>query len=96
MAAVIAHEIAHNTKMHAIQMIRKEKNLSIPVLLSMLAAIFARSETAIQAAQIVSRVVEVLILGYSRDMEREADEAAFTYLLRSGYNPIGLLTFFEK
>lgn len=96
LAAVIAHEIAHNTRMHAIQMIRKENRLSIPVLLAMLAAVFIRGETATQAAQIVSQVVQVLMLGYSRDMEREADEAAFSYLLRAGYNPVGLLTFFEK
>ncbi|MCS7263812.1 MAG: M48 family metallopeptidase [Armatimonadetes bacterium] len=96
LAAVIAHEIAHNTHMHAIQMIRKESRLSIPVLLAMLAAVFIRGDTAAQAAQIVSQVVQVLMLGYSRDMEREADEAAFTYLMRAGYNPVGLLTFFEK
>lgn len=96
LAAVIAHEIAHNTRMHAIQMIRKESRLSIPVLLAMLAAVFIRGEEAAQAAQIVSQVVQVLMLGYSRDMEKEADESAFAYLLRAGYNPVGLLTFFEK
>jgi predicted Zn-dependent protease len=96
LAAVIAHEVAHNTRLHAIRMIRKESQLSIPVLLAMLAAVFARGEAAIQAAQIVSQVVQVLMLGYSRDMEREADEAAFSYLQRAGYNPVGLLTFFEK
>jgi len=96
LAAVLAHEIAHNTRMHAIQMIRKESRLSIPVLLAMLAAVFIRGEASAQAAQIVSQVVQVLMLGYSRDMEREADEAAFTYLQRAGFNPVGLLTFFEK
>ncbi|MFA0741347.1 MAG: hypothetical protein DFNUSKGM_001457 [Candidatus Fervidibacter sacchari] len=96
LAAVIAHEIAHNTRLHAIRMIRKESQLSIPVLLAMLAAVFVRGEATMQAVQIVSQVVQVLMLGYSRDMEREADEAAFSYLQKAGYNPIGLLTFFEK
>ncbi|MFN3420836.1 MAG: M48 family metallopeptidase [Armatimonadota bacterium] len=96
LAAVLAHEIAHNTRLHAIRMIRKESRLSIPVLLAMLAAVFIRGETSMQAAQIVSQVVQVLMLGYSRDMEREADEAAFVYLQRAGFNPVGLLTFFEK
>jgi predicted Zn-dependent protease len=96
LAAVLAHEIAHNTRLHAIRMIRKESRLSIPVLLAMLAAVFIRGETSMQAAQIVSQVVQVLMLGYSRDMEREADETAFVYLQRAGFNPVGLLTFFEK
>lgn len=96
LAAVIAHEIAHNTRLHAIRMIRKESQMSIPVLLAMLAAVFIRGEGAAQAAQIVSQVAQVLMLGYSRDMERESDEAAFGYLQRAGYNPVGLLTFFEK
>lgn len=96
LAAVLAHEIAHNTRLHALRMARKESQLSLPVLLSMLAATFARSEAAAQVAQVVSGVVQVLMLGYSRDMEREADEAAFRYLQRAGYNPVGLLTFFEK
>ncbi|MCX7642521.1 MAG: M48 family metalloprotease [Armatimonadetes bacterium] len=96
LAAVLAHEIAHNTRLHAVRMIEKESRLSIPVLLAMLAAVFIRGETSIQAAQIVSKVVQVFMLGYSRDMEREADEAAFAYLQRAGFNPVGLLTFFEK
>ncbi len=96
LAAVLAHEVAHNTRLHAIRMIRKESQMSLPVLLSMLATIFIRGETSLQAAQVVSQVVQVLMLGYSRDMEREADEAAFRYLLQAGYNPVGLLTFFEK
>ncbi|GBC98576.1 Beta-barrel assembly-enhancing protease [bacterium HR17] len=96
LAAVLAHEIAHNTRLHALRMARKESQLSLPVLLSMLAAVFARGEATAQAAQIVSGVVQVMLLGYSRDMEREADEAAFRYLRQAGYNPVGLLTFFEK
>ncbi len=96
LAAVLAHEIAHNTRLHALRMIRKESQLSLPVLLAMLAAVFVRGETSAQAAQLVSQVVQVLMLGYSRAMEREADEAAFVYLQRAGYNPVGLLTFFEK
>ncbi len=96
LAAVLAHEIAHNTRLHALRMIRKESQLSLPVLLAMLAAVFVQGETPLQVAQIVSQVVQVLMLGYSQDMEREADEAAFRYLLQAGYNPVGLLTFFEK
>ncbi len=96
LAAVLAHEIAHNTRMHAIRMIEKESRLSIPVLLAMLVAVFVRGKASDHAAQIVSKVVQVLMLGYSRDMEREADEAAFVYLRRAGFNPVGLLTFFEK
>lgn len=96
LAAVLAHEIAHNTHLHAIKMIKRESQMSIPVLLAMLAAVFVRGETTAQVAQIVSQVIQVLMLGYSRDMEREADESAFIYLQRAGYNPVGLLTFFEK
>ena len=33
---------------------------------------------------------------FSRDDEREADDYGFRYLLGAGYDPEGLLTFFEK
>jgi Zn-dependent protease with chaperone function len=96
LAAVLAHEIAHNTRLHALRMARKGSQLSLPLLLSMLAAMFSRGEKTAQVAQVVAGVLQVLMLGYSRDMEREADEAAFRYLREAGYNPVGLLTLLEK
>ncbi|MCS7223012.1 MAG: M48 family metalloprotease [Armatimonadetes bacterium] len=95
LAAVIAHEMAHISLFHAVRLIRKESRLSLPALIALIGAIVSRDETSAEVAQMVHLIVQIFRLGYSQEMEREADEAAFTYLLRAGYNPVGLLTFLE-
>jgi beta-barrel assembly-enhancing protease len=34
--------------------------------------------------------------GYTRDAEREADAVAVDYLIRTGYSPQGMVSFFQK
>ncbi len=96
LAAVLAHEVAHISRFHAIRMIRKESRLSVPALVALIGAVLSRGETGAEVAQMVGVVIQILRLGYSRDMEREADEVAFVCLQKAGFNPVGLLTFLEQ
>lgn len=86
LAGVMAHEIAHVEKRHA------AKQYSNQALAG--AAISVGTGGAIQtAAQIANLFVQ---LQYSRGDEYEADTAGIAYAYRAGYDPWGLVRFFEK
>ncbi len=88
-AGVLAHEIAHVTKRHSM------RNLVETTGTYFVFRVFLGD---------VSDLVGVLVRNgryllnqkYSRDHEREADEAGWGYLLAADVNPRGMITFFEK
>ncbi len=108
LAAVMAHEIAHNARMHQIKMSNRENRLMWVDLLTMAGAMLAASGQASEAnrtgdygkvvAPILFKdaVMKGLINRYSIAYEREADTFAFDYLVKTKRNPVGLLTFMER
>lgn len=86
---VLAHEIAHVTKQHGMR--RMIESLGLFLLAQ---ALFG------DASGVWGAVLEngafLLNQSFSRDMERDADETGFAYMLSAGINPSGLLTFFDK
>jgi len=88
LAGVLAHEIAHVEKNHFFKDIRKVQALE----LATIAAIILGGP---EAAVLAQGAAFNLQLQYSRENEAEADAAALIYLPRAGYDPQGLLKFFE-
>jgi predicted Zn-dependent protease len=88
LAGVLAHEIAHVEKNHFFKDIRKVQALE----LATIAAIILGGP---EAAVLAQGAAFNLQLQYSRENEAEADAAALVYLPRTGYDPEGLLKFFE-
>ncbi len=88
LAGVLAHEIAHVEKNHFFKDIRKVQAME----LATIAAILLGGP---EAAVLAQGAALNLQLQYSRENEAEADAAALTYLPRAGYDPEGLLKFFE-
>lgn len=88
MAGVLAHEIAHVQKNH---FFKDQKKIMAMDLATIAAILLAGPEAAVlaQGASINMR------LQYSRQNEEEADATGLIYLRRAGYNPEGLLRFFE-
>jgi len=95
-AAVLAHEIGHVQHKHGLQAIQKSRVTEAVTTLaiegtktfggddiSRLTSTFEDSIADISATLIVN--------GYSRSFERQADVAAVTILQRVGYNPSGLV-----
>jgi predicted Zn-dependent protease len=85
-AGVMAHELAHVEKRHA------AKQYSNQVLVGTLISVGTGGAVE-TAAQIANLFVQ---LQYSRNDEYEADTAGIGYAHRAGFDPWGIVRFFEK
>ena len=94
LAGVMAHEIAHAKRSHVARSIEKA---TVPDLLAKLlgvgVAVAADAPEAMIAAQGVSTSLQ---LAYTRELEAEADEVGAAFLVRAGFDPMGMATFFER
>ncbi|MFA4030326.1 MAG: hypothetical protein GDYSWBUE_001992 [Candidatus Fervidibacterota bacterium] len=95
-AAVLAHEIAHNVLRHALRALEEERKWAPVVIAAIIGATTSSSELARQLPLIVASLIDAVTLGYSRKFEMEADIHGFDYLLKAGFNPVGMLTVLEK
>ena len=98
-ASVLSHEIAHVTQCHIARQIGIQKQMQVPMMIAMAAALLlARSRpdlasgatAAVQGSAIQSQ------LSFSRDFEREADRLGFQTLNGSGFDVRAMAEFFEK
>jgi predicted Zn-dependent protease len=97
-AGVLSHEISHVTQRHVAQMIEKSKRLSIATLAAMVAGILAgRGGAGSQAAVAMANATAgALALKFTREMETDADQNGLHLLIKAGYDPNGMITFFNK
>lgn len=95
-AAVLAHEIAHNVLRHALRALEEERKWAPIVIAAIIGATTSSNEFARQLPLIVAGLIDAVTLGYSRKFEMEADTHGFDYLLKAGFNPVGMLTILEK
>ncbi|MGJ3236979.1 M48 family metallopeptidase [Marivirga sp.] len=86
LAAVLAHELAHAENRHVIKNLVKEIGLNSLIL------IISGGDPVIM--QEITKLV--VSSGFSRNMEREADEYAIQYLKDANINPNRLTQFFLK
>jgi predicted Zn-dependent protease len=96
LAGVISHEIGHVVGRHSAEQMKKAgiANLGLGVLEAILGA---RSGAAAGLAQVGSQIgASAAFMKFSRDDEREADRLGVRNLYDAGYNPAGMVTFFEK
>ncbi len=98
LAGVISHEIAHVMGRHVVQLIERSKRLSIASMAAVIAGALlgGGGKTSEAVAATAMATAEALALKYTREMEIEADQNALNYLIRSGYDPRGLVTFMGK
>jgi predicted Zn-dependent protease len=84
LAFVLAHEIGHLEKKHAV--IRYKRALGLSIFASILIIGSQQSDDSKDdAAALFASVMAIIInQGYSREQEKEADEVAFTHLKRIG------------
>lgn len=98
LAGVLAHEIAHNCTYDALIQAERNKDLFTGSMAAAIAAILlGGSSDTVSTVLVAGEYVRQSVLGgYSIDMETAADAHAVEYLLRTSYNPVGLLTFMER
>jgi predicted Zn-dependent protease len=99
LASVLAHELSHVSQRHIARMIARQDQqapwLLGAMILGMLAA-SANTDVA-NAAVVGSQAVAAQTqLGFSRDMEREADRVGFGVLTGAGFDGHGFVEMFDK
>jgi len=89
LAAVLAHEVGHQCAKHSMKAI--ERGMLVQIFLNKSkAGAIKDNKTALEIANVF------MSLKYSRDDEFEADRYGFNYASITGYNPYGMVTFFQK
>lgn len=99
LAAVLAHEIAHASHRHVMQLIREDEKVQRSVLLpALLAGVLGRMRSddfaGLMTGAHLYRIARVN--RFSQEAETDADLTALEYLRHSPYNPVALLVFMER
>lgn len=98
LAGVLAHEIAHASHHHTMQLVRKQTAVNRIVAIITLAGILANAkaqdlQNLIYGAQLLKTGK---MSGYTMQAEKDADRTAVAYLAKSKYNPEGMLSLMKK
>lgn len=89
LAAVIGHEIAHNTLQHSL---KRQKQSTLAGLASAATAIFTGMPALADLTNVAGTAI---ILGHGRDAELEADKVGARYLAAAGYDPNAMYKMLE-
>jgi len=101
LAAVLAHEISHVTLKHGLSAIKSSR---LTEAFTILGTEVAKEYSPTEVAQLTEAfdgtindiVNKMVVSGYSRSQEFDADEEALRVLYRAGYDPAGLPRFLEN
>jgi predicted Zn-dependent protease len=101
LAAVLAHEIGHVQSKHGLQAIKKSRITTALTTIGVEGTKTFAGEGLATLTQTfgesVTDITKTLVNnGYSRELEREADQAAILILERVGYNPNGLVDMLQE
>jgi len=92
LAGVMGHEIGHVVYRHGAKQFEKVFGYQAILLIG---EILTKKDLS-QLSQYTDFFVSLMLLGYSRKNEFEADNSGVRYSLAAGYDPKGMVDFFEK
>ncbi|MCM8800826.1 MAG: M48 family metallopeptidase [Candidatus Omnitrophica bacterium] len=90
LAGVLGHEIGHIAARHSVK--RLQASLGYQLIMGIVSGVADQQGLF----NVMDVIFDVINLGYSRKDELLADSLAVRYIKRAGFNPYGLITFFEK
>lgn len=104
LAGVIAHELAHVTARHGARLMKRANIAGLFFQMAQIAAIVLTGGLATIGAYYLFQagflglglVLDLSLLGVSREYEAEADQLGAQYAWKAGYDPRGFITFFDK
>ena len=99
LAAVLAHELSHVSQRHIARMISKSEREAPLVLGAMILGLLIAGQSGAGAQALITGSQAVGMasqLGFSRDMEREADRMGLQVFTASGYEPQGFVGMFRQ
>jgi len=96
LAAVIAHEVAHNQLKHSLKAIKTSRVTHAFLLTATIGGVTLTGMDADEFASVlnesVGEIMQTMVNGgYSREQEYEADIAAMCFMAAAGYQPSGLI-----
>jgi hypothetical protein len=90
LAAVLAHESAHITHIHAVKSYERQVALTV-------AGVFLAVATGdADSYDFVQTIGDIITVGYSKDQEYDADATGLRYIARAGYDPEAMLSLLDK
>lgn len=100
-AGVVAHEVAHVTQDHLARAMEAQQATSLPTMLATLAlAVAAGAAGSADASQAVllsgMGLAAQFSINHTRQAEAEADRVGIGYLAAAGFDPHGMVAFFER
>lgn len=95
LAGVIGHEIAHAACHHLRQLMSKARKFDWATLAVLLAGAATGADVS-HAAILTQVITQARVSGYGVKYETESDKFAVEYLMKTPYDPVGVLTFMEK
>jgi predicted Zn-dependent protease len=90
LAAVLGHEIGHVVARHSVKRLQAAYGYAI------LMEVALGDKMGQTARQMVDAAAGLILLGYGRENEYEADDYGILYEKKAGYNPQGMIQLFEK
>ena len=98
LAGVIAHEIAHASHHHGMQLIKAQQKQMLGVAAAILAtaALGGKNNDVGDIAYVATLITTAKMSSYGQKAENDADRTAVEYLVGTPYNPVGMLTFMEQ
>lgn len=91
LAAVLGHELTHVAARHSASQISRQMLAGFGIA----ALSIFHPDVAESTAGLVNASLSLAFLGYSRDLEAQADEYGITYMEAAGYNPRGAAKLFH-
>jgi predicted Zn-dependent protease len=103
LAGIIGHELGHVHLRHVARRIEHMQLINLGALVGMLSGAFLGAATGGQMASNLGGALLVgsqagaasAFLGYTRQMEREADNTGYKFMVDAGYNPQSMVSAFE-
>lgn len=90
LAAVLGHEMGHAAARHVAKHVQADLGFTA------LMAIAGAAGGSPEAARLANSIYGLISTGYSRRDELESDRLGIKYAMAAGYNPEGMVSFFEK
>lgn len=96
LAGVLAHETAHAAFRHLATLQREESKLEAFTIPLVLVAILAGAGAGGNLLTVGNLAGIAIGSGWSQKAEQAADYGGFQFMVKSRYNPVGMLTFMER
>lgn len=92
LAGVIGHEIAHVTRRHSVSQMEKQQGIGIG---ATLACVWQPQFCRMGGGDLLNLGAGAVLMKFSRDAEREADQFGLQYIANAGIDPNGMPEMFE-